>query len=186
MLPEFIEVGYIKYRTRPYIPSPLRCFNCLHFGHILADCKISKKCSNCGENFHLENEGDKCILPMKCVNCNEEHHAFSNKCPKFQKEKEVQKIKVIEKVDMREANKLYRERFPLHQTTRPSFSNTLKSNLTMATTKCICGCVTHTKLPALTTQENIKTTAISKIEKNSLPVIPLIFAKEKNISQMQK
>ena len=28
MLPEFIEVGYIKYRTRPYIPSSLRCFNC--------------------------------------------------------------------------------------------------------------------------------------------------------------
>ena len=32
-LPEVIDVGYLKVKVTPFVPSPLRCFNCQRFGH---------------------------------------------------------------------------------------------------------------------------------------------------------
>ncbi|GFU68795.1 uncharacterized protein TNCV_2576561 [Trichonephila clavipes] len=32
-LPQFITAGYLRCSVRPYIPNPLRCFQCQRFGH---------------------------------------------------------------------------------------------------------------------------------------------------------
>ena len=128
-MPEYINIGYYKISVGPYIPPPLRCMNCLHFGHISVVCKANKKCSNCGENYHLTEENKQCEKPPKCVNCLDthltSHHAFSKKCSKYIRirEQEIQRIKVLEKVDLREANRKYKERNPLDR----SFSAIVKN-----------------------------------------------------------
>lgn len=46
-LPEQLRIGYEAVRVRPYIPQPLRCRNCLRFGHPTAACKSIETCTNC-------------------------------------------------------------------------------------------------------------------------------------------
>ena len=46
-LPEYINIGYEKVKLRPYIPYPLRCRNCLRFGHTTNSCRNNKVCPNC-------------------------------------------------------------------------------------------------------------------------------------------
>ena len=38
-IPENINIGYLKKGTRPYIPNPQRCIQCLKFGHTKNSCK---------------------------------------------------------------------------------------------------------------------------------------------------
>ncbi|XP_055943815.1 uncharacterized protein LOC129974989 [Argiope bruennichi] len=37
--PEFIKTGYMRLAVRPYIPNPLRCFQCQRIGHSKATCR---------------------------------------------------------------------------------------------------------------------------------------------------
>ena len=106
--PTSIALGYEKVRLRPYIPMPLRCYNCLQFGHSAKICKNAKICPQCSNNWHLE-LNERCNLATSCVickplfsdNCN--HAALDKKCPIFIKEKEIQAIITIEKVDKKKS-----------------------------------------------------------------------------------
>ena len=56
-LPNVIKAGWLNFRVKPYIPSPLRCYHCQMFGHSVQKCKkkISDEpavCSNCGKQAH--------------------------------------------------------------------------------------------------------------------------------------
>ena len=44
-LPEYINLGYLRIKVFPYIPNPMRCFNCQPFGHSSAKCKHNKICN---------------------------------------------------------------------------------------------------------------------------------------------
>ena len=72
----------------PSIPLPLRCMNCMRFGHHQTNCKKEKACINCGENYHEDEQKEKLNCPnkTKCVNCDGQHASTSRDCPKFIKE----------------------------------------------------------------------------------------------------
>ena len=112
-LPQEVHVGYVRVKVRPYIPSPMRCFRCLRFGHTRDYCKSKPTCRNCAASDHT---GDDCTAEqMKCVNCDANqtpHHAFDPSCPALQREKEIVTIKVTERVTFREARERYNSRHP--------------------------------------------------------------------------
>jgi len=50
---------YMRVPVAPYIPKPLRCFNCQKYGHSSRACKNSAACVKCGEAGH---EGASCSV----------------------------------------------------------------------------------------------------------------------------
>lgn len=130
VLPESVKIGFLNVKVRPYIPAPLRCYNCFKFGHISSNCKISKKCINCGLDHHVS-EGERCTRLTKCVNCQGDHVNNSKNCPFYKKESEIQKIKVTENVHIKEAVQRYKERNPIFPSDR-LYSSVLR--------KCNCKC----------------------------------------------
>ncbi|XP_064077897.1 uncharacterized protein LOC135195554 [Macrobrachium nipponense] len=102
-LPNAIKAGWLNFKVKPYIPSPLRCYHCQMFGHLIQKCrkKMNEEpalCCNCGEEAH-----GPCSEPPSCVNCIENHPASSKSCVKFILEKEVQTVKVMEKISFKDA-----------------------------------------------------------------------------------
>lgn len=100
--PSRLKIGYISVLTRPYYPRPLRCFNCLQFGHVGRECKAKKSCRKCGEEYH----GDVCENEENCVNCKGKHNALSNECEKFKMQVKITKMKVDKNISFWEAKKL--------------------------------------------------------------------------------
>lgn len=116
-LPEFVYMGYEKIYIRPYIPNPMRCNNCLHYGHVQKVCELEKLCHNCGEINHINPESnEECTKENCCVNCKEnnitdfKHSAKDTKCPIFLKNKEIQAIRVLEKTSQKNAERIYNKR----------------------------------------------------------------------------
>ena len=38
-LPEYLNAAWYRYKIRPFVPRPRRCFHCQEFGHILDTCR---------------------------------------------------------------------------------------------------------------------------------------------------
>ena len=132
-IPEFLYVAWERVRVREFIPAPLRCFICLKLGHHSSLCEKEgkeRKCYNCGENLHTST-GEQCNQLPKCVNCDGDHQSTSKKCPRFQKEQAIQKIRVKEKVGFREAVFIFNQRQTPQQ--GPLLSEIIKN------TKKTCG-----------------------------------------------
>lgn len=124
--PTDIYAGYENVAVRPFIPNPLRCFNCFMFGHPTKFCKNEKSCCNCNNLHHINLEtNEKCDLPMLCVNCAKNniedkcHNSLDRKCPIFLREKEIQAIKTLQKVDTKTAKQIYQNRLQ-YKTVIPS------------------------------------------------------------------
>ncbi|XP_075167662.1 uncharacterized protein LOC142239777 [Haematobia irritans] len=157
--PESVYVGYFYSKVKPYIPNPLRCYNCFKFGHVSDKCSTpSKVCPHCNQNEHtnVDESGkrEKCNNKPKCANCSSDHNSFSKECPLYKKEYEIQTIRITEKITIYEARKQYAIRNPLPV----SFANasSLKPTTPSATTKtcnCSCNCKTSGEQPKLTTNE---------------------------------
>ncbi|GFT42943.1 uncharacterized protein TNCV_1615131 [Trichonephila clavipes] len=102
-LPENILIGYLNIKIRPYIPNPLRCFRCQSYGHGTASCCGVAICNKCNSTEHAS---EVCTTECrKCANCKGGHAAYSKTCPKWQQEKEIQRIKVLENISYSEAKK---------------------------------------------------------------------------------
>ncbi|XP_046393616.1 uncharacterized protein LOC124161312 [Ischnura elegans] len=101
-LPDKVFVGYTSYPVRPYIPNPVRCFNCQLFGHISSRCRGTAACARCGEGKH---ENENCSSKAHCVNCDGDHPVYSRDCPKLKDEKKIVEIKTLEKISYLEARK---------------------------------------------------------------------------------
>jgi len=106
-LPREVKVGYLNVPVEMYIPNPMRCFKCQRYGHHRDNCKHNDTCARCGGVDHDDKECDK---PPHCVNCSGDHTAFSKSCPKWQEEKEVQKLKCTLDLTFPEARKLIESR----------------------------------------------------------------------------
>ncbi|GFT76697.1 uncharacterized protein TNCV_335631 [Trichonephila clavipes] len=48
-LPQTVKMAFIRCPVRPYIPNPLRCFQCQRFGHSKTVCRGQPTCSRCAE-----------------------------------------------------------------------------------------------------------------------------------------
>ena len=85
-VPEYVDMGHFgKYRTRPYVHEPMRCYHCQRFDHNKAQCKWGPRCAVCSGRH----ETSVCITKhkngqetkAKCPNCHQEHHAWHRRCP---------------------------------------------------------------------------------------------------------
>ena len=103
-LPPYITVGYLKVKVNLFIPNPIRCFNCQKFGHFRSHCRQDEVCANCGKTKH--DPGTECPNDANCINCGGKHSANSKDCPRWQQEKEIQRIKCELNVSYLEAKKI--------------------------------------------------------------------------------
>ena len=100
--PERISVGYLKVKTKPYIPNPQRCFQCHQFGDMKTFGKGKAVCTGCGEQGH---SFEDCTNESKCINCEGNHDATSRDCPKWELEKEIIKLKYKDGISFVDARK---------------------------------------------------------------------------------
>ena len=107
-LPKEITVGYLKVKVALFVPNPMHCFNCNKFGHTSQCCKVAAKCTGCGKDKH---EG-QCEGPKLCSNCNGPHASSSKDCPVWQKEKEIQRVRVEKRISFPEARQLVEAKMP--------------------------------------------------------------------------
>ena len=124
-VPKEIKVGYNLIKVNPYIPNPLRCYNCQKFGHHESKCLKPTVCKKCGESGsdHIELS---CSNPTKCNNCQGNHTADSKDCIVWKREKEVNQIKYTNNISFPEARKIVQNK-NLHPT--KSYSDATKSNI---------------------------------------------------------
>ncbi|CAL4082131.1 unnamed protein product, partial [Meganyctiphanes norvegica] len=106
-IPEEIEyAGEPKtiYRFNP--PSwTLICNNCAKGGHKADYCRSPPKCPICSEN-HARKDCQK--YTVQCANCNQQHTARYGKCPYFQMEKDIMKIRTTENVPRHTAKNIWK------------------------------------------------------------------------------
>lgn len=103
ILPKSISAGYTKIKVEPFIPNPLRCYTCQRFGHHQSTCKGNKICARCGQPDHGT---DSCTAAPHCANCNGDHPAYATSCPKWEREKEICRVKVLQNVTFPEARRM--------------------------------------------------------------------------------
>ena len=84
-----IRCGFFNVRVRQYVPNPLRCFKCQRFGHTQEQCMSQAISVSCSEKAH----SPPCQSSPHCINCDGPHVSNSRDCPKFQMEREIQKIR---------------------------------------------------------------------------------------------
>jgi len=111
----------------PYIPNPLRCFNCQKYGHSSRACKNPAACVKCGKAGH---ERASCSNQEQCANCKGKHAASSRECPKWKLEKQVQQIKMERGISFPDARKAALS----EQSTNTSSKRTVASVVSGATT----------------------------------------------------
>ncbi|XP_067122119.1 uncharacterized protein [Centruroides vittatus] len=132
-LPSFITAGYLRCSVRPYIPNPLRCFKCQWFGHSQTSCQGKSACAQCGTEGHDSTECKStcshifAVHTACCVNCKDAYPAYYRKCPAWQREKEIQRVKTVNNLPYPEARHMITSSAPLKQKT---FAAALKSTKT--------------------------------------------------------
>ena len=93
----------MSYSVREYIPPPIRCFKCQRFCHVASQCRDKIRCAKFGGD-HEYDKWDKDAV-LKCCNCVGNHSAAYGGCEKHKEAREVQKVKIVNKVCYAEAIK---------------------------------------------------------------------------------
>ena len=134
-LPKAVQMGYLNFMVREYIPKPLRCYACQRMGHTAQQCKGQLRCARCGG----QHEYGKCEkdAKVKCCNCGGDHSAAFGGCEVQREAREVQRVKITNKVSYAEAIKKVRGTVTINKTpsgmeqsiTIQNVRNTPKSNL---------------------------------------------------------
>ena len=103
-LPYHVNIGFIKYKVKAYIPLPFRCSNCQRFGHRNSECYRQVCCPRCSGSHlfqncpHKENK-----THAKCANCHGQHSAAWTGCPKYQQTKQMLSVAVTNKISYKDA-----------------------------------------------------------------------------------
>ena len=105
-LPKEITVGFLKVKVALFVPNPMRC--CNKFGHTTQRCKVAAKCPGCGKNKYES----QCEGPKLCSNCDGPHASSAKDCPVWQKEKEIQRVRVEKCISFPEARQLVEAKMP--------------------------------------------------------------------------
>jgi len=103
-LPDFVHIGFQRFKVKPFVPQPMRCMKCQRFGHIASKCRRQVRCVRCGEGHDLEG------CPIKedatkatCVNCGGAHSAAYRGCSKYAEVSQALKVSVNQKISYRDA-----------------------------------------------------------------------------------
>ncbi|GFT42977.1 uncharacterized protein TNCV_1615431 [Trichonephila clavipes] len=108
--PQSVKAAYLHYPVRPYIPNPLRCFQCQRYGHSKTVCRGQPTCSRCAEVGH---DSAECKAKERCVNFKGDHSSFSRSCPTWILEREITAVKIKNKFSYPEARRLVSSRMPV-------------------------------------------------------------------------
>ena len=95
VLPRCVKLAYLNIHVQAHIPNPMRC---KRFGHHRLNCRGQLTCARCGTEGHGDTSDE---ASPSCINCGEAHNAYSKDCPKWHKEKEIQRIKCTRNVSFR-------------------------------------------------------------------------------------
>jgi hypothetical protein len=101
--PKSIRVAYMKLNVDPYVPNPLRCYNCQRFGHGKSNCKRKAICAKCSQEGHSDND---CQNTPHCANCAGQHYAYSKDCDEWKKQKEITRVKFEQNTSFSEAKRI--------------------------------------------------------------------------------
>ena len=163
-LPKEILAAYILIKVDPYIPNPLRCFKCQRFGHHQERCKQQPRCARCGQEGHIDSA---CTNKTKCCNCDGDHPAFSRECPQWTREKEIQHVRVSNKISFPEARKIVEARTPTAGQSYAAVAKVVQSKPSMVSIACQTDITwpenesCSKSLPPTTTQTSTTTKPIS-------------------------
>ncbi|CAN7937988.1 unnamed protein product, partial [Ixodes hexagonus] len=83
--PEYVTVGYTRFKVYPYFENPLQCSKCHRFGHVKGVCEESPCCTRCAG----QHDPTHCEAETKCKNCRKTHEATSRQGPVYITEKAV-------------------------------------------------------------------------------------------------
>ena len=117
-MPAEITVGYLKVKVSLFIPNPMRCYKCNKFGHTSQRCRLDKKCQWCGKDEH---QGG-CDGPKKCSNCSGPHASSDKECPVWIREKEIQRVRVEQRIPFPEARRVVERKSPTVVSASMSYS----------------------------------------------------------------
>ncbi|XP_055591462.1 uncharacterized protein LOC129743451 [Uranotaenia lowii] len=102
VIPEFINFGLLRVRTRPYYPQPMLCRRCLTYGHPKIRCQNEIACNICSSNHESQN----CTSKVKfCQNCKQNHSPTDRACPIWMFESAALKLKTEQKITLTAARK---------------------------------------------------------------------------------
>ncbi|XP_071114709.1 uncharacterized protein [Haliotis cracherodii] len=169
-LPQSIKAGYMNIGVDVYVPNPLRCYKCQHFGHGSKSCHNSVACHRCGDNH----ESIDCNHDLKCANCSGPHVASSKSCPVWQMESKIMKIKCEKNISYLDAKKLFKI-----QTNTPStisYSAAVSRSVTTSTISC------QTDLTWITSDQPVDTVPMIQ----DIPTISLSSSGSQTEIQSQK
>lgn len=121
--PTYVSVQYIKYKVRPYIASPMQCFNCQRLGHTTKSCRAPRpRCLLCG-GAHSKDQCDSGNERL-CINCKENHAANSRRCKYIKEAIEIEKVKAYNQVNYNEARQIV-----ARQQTEPTSNGSQVNNI---------------------------------------------------------
>ncbi|XP_071502058.1 uncharacterized protein [Diadema antillarum] len=123
-MPASITFLYQTYRVHEYVAPLTRCFQCQQFGHVKSQCRGKIRCVRCGDNHHFEECQTK--DNPKCFRCKENHSAAYQGCIYYKEAKEIQTLKLENKVSYAQAAKQYKSQQSTEMN-RQSVSNTQPS-----------------------------------------------------------
>ena len=111
-LPETVNLAYLSdLKVKQHEPNPRQCFKCWQLGnHGEEDCKEEEVCGWCSQKSTHKEAGEKCANDPKCKNCLGNHPNWKKDCPVYLMEKEVQRIKEVDKVPYPRAKQIVEER----------------------------------------------------------------------------
>ena len=106
--PEFIKFSYIRLRTKPYNPPPIRCHKRNRFGHKKQNCRSKPCCCKCGNQDH---DYKDCPNENKyCVNCKGGHSAAYAGCDAYKRVASIQIVRERSKVSYDQAKEIVASR----------------------------------------------------------------------------
>lgn len=100
-LPTYVNILSEKFKLEPYYPPPLRCHQCLAYGHGVP-CSKPKVCPRCAQK--CDHDPSTCTEPILCAACNSsDHDVRSPKCPKYISERQAIRLSYQVQIPIPEA-----------------------------------------------------------------------------------
>jgi len=116
VIPTFVQVDYLSFSVKTYIPRPLRCWNCQGYGHSQDHCRReTPKCPQCAEGHKYESCPNKREEGRKCANCGGPHSAGYNGCPKFKTAQDITKLIATTGISYRDAVANTKSQLKIHK-----------------------------------------------------------------------
>ncbi|GFX57761.1 CCHC-type domain-containing protein [Trichonephila clavipes] len=170
-LPQTVKMAYFRCLVRPYIPNPLRCFQCQRFGHSKTVCRGQITCSRCAEIGH---DSADCKAKELSVNCKGNRSSFFRSCPTWILEKEILAVKIKNKISYPEAQRVVSSRTPVSgksyasATSKIYVSTAIQVDASTATTSATAASITPKNIAVDTLKSVSPTRDVKKNKKTRI------------------